>query len=258
MSAHHSGRSGCFVRCIPCPAFRRGRTHDATGDKPVVTHPTPPPSVHFDPDMVYATVDNEPLMLDMSSPATVTQALPCVVVIHGGGWSGGDCAELDGVTFEFARHNYIAVTLEYRMAPRHRFPAAVQDVKAAVRYLRGNAEKLHIDAEHIGAVGFSAGAHLSMMLGTMNKSDGLDDAGDFPDQSSKVQAVVSFFGPTDLTAEYPDISKAIVRNFIGGDIKELPDAYRRPPRSPTSAPPPLPCCCSKAPPTCWFRITRPS
>jgi acetyl esterase/lipase len=200
---------------------------DEPTTQPALTHPTPPPDVHFEPDIVYATVDNEPLMLDMSSPANITDPLPCIVVIHGGGWSGGNRAQLDTVTFQFARRNYIAVSLEYRMAPKHRFPAAVQDVKAAVRYLRGNAQKLHIDPQHIGAVGFSAGAHLSMMLGTMDKADGLDDVGDFPDQSSKVQAVVSFFGPTDLTAEYPDLSKAIVRNFIGGDIKELPDAYRR-------------------------------
>ncbi len=195
--------------------------------RPALQHPKPPADVHFEPDVVYATVDGEPLLLDLSSPASVAGPLPCIVAIHGGGWSGGNRKQHDDLTFQFARHNYIAVTLEYRMAPQHRFPVPVQDVKAAVRYLRGNAEKLHIDPQHIGAVGFSAGAHLSMMLGTMDKADGLDDVGDFPDQSSKVQAVVSFFGPTDLTAEYPQRSKAIVRNFIGGDFKEMPDAYRR-------------------------------
>lgn len=194
---------------------------------PALKHPTPPADVDFIPDMVYATVDGEPQMLDLSAPANTTAPLPCIVVIHGGGWSAGNRAQLDGATFQFAKHGYVSVTLEYRMAPAHRFPAAVQDVKAAVRYLRANADKLHIDPNHIGAIGFSAGAHLSMMLGTMEKSDGLDDVGDAQDQSSKVQAVVSFFGPTDLTAEYPDRSKAIVKQFIGGDKQEMPDAYRK-------------------------------
>jgi acetyl esterase/lipase len=213
------------VVLISCGSSRLIAEEPAT--QPALKHPEAPADIHFEPDIVYATVDGEPLMLDLSSPANVTEALPCIVVIHGGGWSAGDRAQLDGVTFNLAHRNYISVTLEYRMAPRHRFPAAVQDVKAAVRYLRGNADKLHIDPQHIGAVGFSAGAHLAMMLGTMDKADGLDDVGDFPDQSSKVQAVVSFFGPTDLTTEYPDVSKAIVRNFIGGDISDMPDAYRR-------------------------------
>ena len=195
--------------------------------RPALQHPKPPAEVRFEPDIVYATVDGEPLLLDMSTPPAATGSLPCIVAIHGGGWSGGNRTNHDDLTFQFARRNYVSVTLEYRMAPQHRFPAAVQDVKAAIRFLRGNAEKYHIDPKRIGAIGFSAGAHLSMMLGTMDKADGLDDVGDFPDQSSKVQAVVSYFGPTDLTAEYPDQSKAIVRSFIGGDLKEMPEAYRR-------------------------------
>jgi acetyl esterase/lipase len=200
---------------------------DQPATQPSLPHPTRPAGVTFVPDIVYATVDAEPLMLDLSAPANVAAPLPCIVVIHGGGWSAGNRAQHDDATFLFAKQNYVAVTLEYRMAPAHRFPAAVQDVKAAVRYLRANAEKLHIDPKHIGAVGFSAGAHLAMMLGTMEKADGLDDVGDFQNESSKVQAVVSFFGPADLTAEYPDASKAIVKDFIGGTLKEMPDAYRK-------------------------------
>ena len=195
--------------------------------QPALRHAKPPDNLQFEPDVVYATVDGEQLMLDLSSPGAILSPRPCVVVIHGGGWSGGNRAGLDELTFQFAEHGYVAATLEYRLAPLHRFPAAVQDVKAAVRFLRGNAATFHIDPDHVGAIGFSAGAHLAMMLGTMDKADGLDDVGDFPDQSSQVNAVVSCFGPTDLTAKYPNASAGIVRGFIGGDQKDLPDVYRR-------------------------------
>lgn len=224
--------------------------------QPALHHPTPPAGVQFEPDIVYAMVDGEQLMLDLSSPANVTEPMPCVVVIHGGGWTSGNRTNHDDVTFLFTQHQYIAATLDYRMAPAHRFPAAVQDVKAAVRFLRGNADKFHIDPRRIGAVGFSAGGHLSMMLGTMSKGDGLDDVGDFQDQSSQVNAVVSFFGPTDLTAVYPPASINIVRGFIGGDLKEMPDAYRRASRSRTSKPAIRRCSSSKAPLTRWSRTTR--
>lgn len=198
-----------------------------TTTQPAMQHPQPPSDVNFQPDLVYATVDGETLQLDLSSPQEMPTPLPLVVVIHGGGWAAGHRNDLDQMTFHLAHHGYIAATLEYRLAPKYHFPAQVQDVKAAVRFLRGNAEKFHIDPQRVGAVGFSAGAHLSMMLGVMEKSDGLDDVGDFPEQSSKVQAVVSFFGPTDLTTGFGDATAGILHNFMGGSLKEVPDAYKQ-------------------------------
>jgi acetyl esterase/lipase len=222
-----SGRNFCAVFVCLLLVIAAATRAEPSATQPVLHHPAPPAGIDFKPDITYATIDGQPVMLDLAAPANTAAPLPCIVAIHGGGWTGGNRVDLDGATFEFAKHGYIAVTLEYRMAPAHLFPAAVQDVKAAVRYLRANADKLHIDANHIGAVGFSAGAHLAMMLGTMEKADGLDDAGDAQEQSSKVQAVVSFFGPTDLTAHYPDISKAIVKNFMGGTLQHMPDAYHK-------------------------------
>ena len=84
-----------------------------------------------------------------------------------------------------------------------------------------NAEKYGIDPLHMGAVGFSAGGHLSMMLGTMDKEDGLDDSGANFEQSSKVQAVVSFYGPTDVTTPYPDATKPILKKWLGGTVECL-------------------------------------
>jgi acetyl esterase/lipase len=189
----------------------------------------PPADVAFEKDVVYGKGGGADLVLDISRPKDATnQLLPCVAVIHGGGWSAGNKTQHDDVTWNFARKGYVCATVGYRLAPAHRFPAQVNDVKCAVRYLRANASKYGLDPQRIGAVGFSAGAHLSMMLGTMDKDDGLEGDGGWPDQSSKVQAVVSYFGPTDLAAsDIPDASRGIVKNFIGGTPVEKPREYRQ-------------------------------
>jgi acetyl esterase/lipase len=189
--------------------------------------PPPPANVEFQPDITYATVDGEELKLNLSRPRDATTPLPLVLVIHGGGWAAGNRNGHNDLTWKFAQQEYVSATISYRFAPRHPFPAQVQDVKAALRFLRGNAQKYGIDPAHVGAVGFSAGAHLSMMLGAMDKADGLDDVGNFKEQSSKVQAVVSFFGPTDLGAPFPDVTRPILAKFIGGTAEEKPEAVKQ-------------------------------
>ena len=189
--------------------------------------PEPPADVTFEPDITYATVDSEELKLNLARPKNATGKLPCILVIHGGAWRAGHRNAHNDLTWRFAQRGYVSATLSYRFCPKHVFPAQVQDVKAATRFLRANAEKFNIDSERFGAVGFSAGAHLSMMLGVMDKADGLDDVGDHRDQPSKVQAVVSFFGPADFTLEFPPDSRNLVRDFLGGTQPEKPDAHRK-------------------------------
>ncbi len=111
-----------------------------------------------------------------------------------------------------AQQGYVSATIGYRLAPKHKFPAQVNDVKCAIRFLRAHADEYGIDPNRIGACGFSAGAHLAMMLGVVQKKDNLEGDGGNPDQSSAVQAVVSYFGPTDLTAE--DIRRSMDRYWL--------------------------------------------
>jgi len=187
----------------------------------------PPANVEFTPDVTYATVDGEELKLDLARPKEAKQPLPLVVVIHGGGWAAGNRKSHDNVTWEFAKRGYVSATVSYRFAPKHPFPAQIQDVKAAVRFLRANAERFAIDPAKVGAIGFSAGAHLSMMLGAMDKEDGYDDVGEHRDQPSKVQAVVSYFGPTDLLQPYPDATKPILQKFLAGTVDEKRELAKR-------------------------------
>src|SRR5262249_25612572 len=146
-------------------------------------------------DVVYGNAGGEDLKLDLAAPKGLDHAVPLIVWIHGGAWKGGNKEEFQNAIRESAQAGYVAASLAYRLAPKHVFPAQVEDCKCAIRWLRANAERLHIDPNRIGVVGSSAGAHLAMMLGAMDSSDGLDDSGGSLGQSSRVNVAVSYAGP---------------------------------------------------------------
>src|SRR5262249_53417611 len=134
--------------------------------------------------------------------------------------------EFTGLIEQSAAKGYVSASIGYRLAPKHVFPSQVEDCKCAVRWLRANANRLHIDPRRVGVVGSSAGAHLAMMLGAMEPSDGLEGNGGSGEASSRVQAVVSFAGPTNLRAEFPDVSKPLLATFLGGPQPEKAEAAR--------------------------------
>jgi acetyl esterase/lipase len=185
--------------------------------------------VREEADVVFAKGGGADLKLGLAMPADGDGPFPAVVCIHGGGWVGGDRKQMGQTLQALAKHGYVAVSPDYRLAPHDHFPAPVEDCKAAVRWLRANAGTYKIDPGHIGAVGFSSGAHLACMLGVTDKDDGLEGDGGNADQSSRVQAVVSFFGPTDLTATNwsLDVTAKNLIPLIGGTIDEKPEAYRK-------------------------------
>jgi acetyl esterase/lipase len=125
---------------------------------------------------------------------------PGMVIVHGGGWRGGDKGggQWRQLPVEFAKRGYVAISVNYRLTDEAPSPAQVNDVKAAVRWLRANAERLRLDPERIGAYGNSAGAHLASMLGLVQASEGLEGDGPHQEQSSLVQAVVASATPSDF------------------------------------------------------------
>src|ERR1041385_8228798 len=150
-------------------------------------------------DIEFANPDDQHLLLDMASPKDGKGPFPAILCIHGGGFRAGDRHGYDGLIKKLAERGYVAVTVEYRLSPKFQFPAAVYDVKAAVRWLRANAKKYRIDPNRIGVTGGSAGGHLAQFLGvTMGIKEFEGNDGN-PDQSSGVAGGGNFFGPGEFT-----------------------------------------------------------
>src|SRR5439155_20074937 len=158
--------------------------------------------VVFERDIAYANPDGQPLQLNLARPKPANAAMPAVLCIHGGGFRAGKREGYDALCLKLAKRGFVAATASYRLAPKYQFPAAVHDVKAAVRWLRGHAAKYRIDPARIGVMGSSAGGPLAQFLGVTAGVKEFDGDGGQADQSSSVACVVNFYGPSDFTKSY--------------------------------------------------------
>ncbi len=179
-------------------------------------------------DVVFGRGGETELKLDLARPRAAKGPLPAVLILHGGGWVAGNKRDFLPIVKLLAEEGFVAVTAQYRLARPtisgmgrrnpNPWPAQIEDAKCAVRYLRANAKRWNIDSQRIAAMGFSAGGHLAMLLGTMNGADGLEGEGGHATHASSVQAVISFFGPTNMGRARPQDTK---------DIAKLPPEEKR-------------------------------
>jgi acetyl esterase/lipase len=187
-----------------------------------------PPEVTRAYDVVYANPGGAELRLDIDQPSARRGPLPAVLVIHGGAWKEGGKEENRKLLVELARRGYVAVSPQYRLCPADAFPAQVHDVKAAVRWVRANAASLGVDPERIGAMGFSAGGHLALMLGVTGPQDGLEGDPGPSAPSSAVRAVVSYFAPVDLAdPSFSEFGRSLVSNCLGKEGPRRKDLAKR-------------------------------
>jgi acetyl esterase/lipase len=179
-------------------------------------------------DVVYGSGGEEKLMLDIAVP-NGEGPFACILCVHGGGWRGGKRQDLAKLIDMLGEKGYAAATVSYRLTPKARFPSQVEDCKAAVRFLRANAKEYRINPDRIGAVGFSAGGHLVCMLGAADKDSGLEGKGGNPEQSSRVQAVVSFFGPTDFVEKTwnKGVEDYFLIPFLGDTYEKAKEKYKQ-------------------------------
>ena len=144
----------------------------------------------------FAAPEGESLLLDLRVPDGPGPH-PAIVYLHSGAWISGD--RTGGPARRQATRGYAVASIEYRLAPRHIWPAQVEDVKAAVRWLRANAARFDLDPERIAIFGTSAGAHIGAVAATANEIGWLEGSAlGNPQFSSRVKAVVDLYGPTDL------------------------------------------------------------
>jgi len=183
-----------------------------------------PTSVKLEKEIEYGKGGDVSLQLDLYSPKEISTAVPGVLFIHGGSWKGGSREIYHSYCVHFAKRGYVAATVSYRLVDVAPFPAAVEDVKCAVRWMRANAERLGVDPDQLAAVGASAGGHLATMVGYSSDVAELEGNGGHSGVSSRVQTVVDFYGPVDLTTDFAKI-KGPVRDFMGG--KRLDDSRQQ-------------------------------
>ena len=183
-------------------------------------------------DLVYSTNDDLSLKLDLYRPKYSQERLPAVVCIHGGGWSKGTRQSMGKVAKTLAYNGYVSVTIDYRLSGVAAFPAQIQDCKAAVRWLRQNADKYGIDPSRIGATGHSAGGHLTALLATSADCEKIEEGIEYSDIPCGIGAAVAMGAQSDFLSERnkqvssdPERGK-IWRQFLGGSQLEKPEVYR--------------------------------
>ncbi len=179
---------------------------------------TVPSNLIMDTGVAYDSADPQQAM-DIVRPKEAGTR-PAILAIHGGGFRAGSRKGYQATCMTLAQHGYVCATADYRLAPAAPFPAAVYDVKAAVRYLRANAKRLGIDPNKIGVMGGSAGGHLALFLGVTGNVPEFEGPGPNKEQSSKVQVVVSYYGPSDLSKSYGRSVDAaeVLPLFLGADV----------------------------------------
>ncbi len=175
--------------------------------------------ITFEAGLEFAQAGGQSLQLNLARPRNPAGKSPAILCIHGGGFRAGKREGWDARCKLLAERGYAAATVTYRLAPKYPFPAAVEDVKAAVRWLRANAAKYSIDPDRIGVVGDSAGGHLAQFLGVTGGVAQFEGEGGNAAFSSRVSCVVNYYGPSDLTKSYGKSVDAaeVLPLWLGGD-----------------------------------------
>jgi acetyl esterase/lipase len=166
----------------------------------------------------YAQQGGDELTMDFYH-STRTGRRPCIVVIHGGSWCGGDSQQLPELNSELARQGFQVASINYRLAPKYVSPAPIEDIQTALDYLKANADQLKIDTNNFVLLGRSAGAQLAMVAAYT-----LDTPG--------IRGVVNFYGPSDMiwgysrpVNKYIMDSRKILEDFLGGTYDKVPERY---------------------------------
>ncbi len=178
-------------------------------------------------NVVYASVNGADLHLDVYEPSDPgIQTRRAVILIHGGGWMSFDKSTMRGMGKFLARSGYVAFAVDYRLFhdTENRWPAQLDDVQRAVRWVRANAGKYAVNPARIGAFGHSAGAQLAALLGMEDTRDNSDPA--LAKYSSRVQAVVDVSGPTDFTTMKDPEGFAFLTSFLGVEYSKHPEIWQ--------------------------------
>ncbi len=200
-------------------------------------------SVNLATDVTYTTTGGVPQKLDVAWPKT-PGVHPVVILVHGGGWFKGDKSSLRNEILQLAAAGYTALSVNYRLVSgnTNRFPAAIQDLRCALRWIRSNASSYSLDPNRGAALGVSAGGHLAELMGLAANVTSLDGPCGTSGAMITIKAVVAYAGASDLrqTGNFPSASLPMVIDFLGGNPANVPSvAAKASPIQHTSAGDPL-------------------
>jgi pectinesterase len=213
-------------------------------------------------DIVYISYGSRKMHLDIYSPQKKKKLFPVVILIHGGGWrSGNRQMEIPMAQF-LASHEYVAATIEYRLSPESLYPAAIIDIKAAIKWLRSNSKVYNIDTTKVAVYGCSSGGQLASLIGTSNENNAyVNYYPAFPQSSienyhsSKVQAIIDIDGVLDMTDPNESGKDTILskpssgKSWFGFSYKERPNIWKE-----ASA---LNCVNANSAPICFINSSNP-
>ena len=189
---------------------------------------TVPADVIVESGVDYTSITHGKLAMDIVRPKA-KGSYPGIVMIHGGGFNSGQRDSYLPMAIRLAQNGYVAAAVSYRLTPMFQFPIPLYDVKAAVRFLRGNASKYDINKEHMGAIGVSAGATWAQFLAITRNVPQFEGTGANKEQSSAVDCAISYFGRSDMRRAYEGSRNAptVLPLLFGGDRDHAMEAHLR-------------------------------
>lgn len=191
----------------------------------VNVEPDIPSELEYLQDIPYKIIHDDTLRLDIVRPQKLEAPPPLLIFIHGGAWKTGNKADYLLYLVDFANRGYVTASVGYRLSKVALFPAAVQDVVCAVRWLRQHASDYGYDPDRIAVIGGSAGGHLALMVGYAGEEPLFNQDCAGVEVPCRVQAVVDIYGAADLITDFAKTRRS-VHQFLGGQFDEIPEKYR--------------------------------
>ena len=191
----------------------------------IIASPKPKDNVLIKRDIVFRTVVERDLPLDIYYPKQIHKRKPAVLLIFGGGWRSGNKSQNEAMATELANRGYVAVSAEYRLSLEAPYPTAVFDLKAAIKWMKANAKVYGIDTNKIATLGVSAGGQLSALLGTTNNDSHFED--NFGDKgvTANIRAVIVIDGI--LAFHHPESAEsAVAAQWLGGTYEQRPAIWK--------------------------------
>lgn len=175
-------------------------------------------------DLVYKNLDAKTLHLDAFYKNENTK-LPAVILIHGGGWKSGNKSQMQFMAQAIASKGYSCFAIEYRLSPEAKYPAAILDVKSAIKFIKSNAEKFNVDPSRIAVLGCSSGGQMAALIGTTNENSAFEDKDDW-NQNAKVQAIIDMDGI--LAFKHPESQEGKAASlWLGGTYEQKRETWQQ-------------------------------